>query len=66
MAILKAWLLLHCQHPPGVWWAMTLSMILMCGLLANRFRGDAWVKASFDKESNSMLWEACVPRKPVV
>ncbi|MDQ7783653.1 MAG: MATE family efflux transporter [Desulfomonilaceae bacterium] len=50
----------------GVWWAMTLSMILMCGLLANRFRGDTWVKASFDKESNSMLWEACVPKKPVV
>jgi putative MATE family efflux protein len=50
----------------GVWWAMTASMILMCGLLINRFRGDAWVKASVDKANSTMLWEACVPRKPVV
>ncbi len=50
----------------GVWWAMTLSMILMCSLLINRFRGDSWVKASIDKENSTMLWEACIPRKPVV
>ena len=47
----------------GVWWAMTLSMIIMCGLLINRFRGDAWIKASVDKGSNTMLWEACVGKK---
>lgn len=47
----------------GVWWSMTVSMILMCALLADRFRGDAWVKASIDKETKSMLWEACLDRR---
>lgn len=46
----------------GVWWSMAISMAIMCGLLANRFRGDAWIRASVDKESNTMLWEACVPQ----
>ncbi|MFH1116641.1 MAG: MATE family efflux transporter [Pseudomonadota bacterium] len=50
----------------GIWWAMTISMIIMCSLLINRFRGDSWVKASVDKDNNTMLWEACVPRKPMV
>lgn len=45
----------------GVWWAMTLSMILMCGLLVKRFHGDVWTKASVDKKNNTMLWEACLP-----
>jgi MATE family multidrug resistance protein len=45
----------------GIWWSMTISVVIMCGLLANRFRGNAWMKASVDKTSNSMLWEACLP-----
>jgi MATE family, multidrug efflux pump len=45
----------------GIWWCMTVSIIIMCGLLAHRFRGDAWTKASVDKSSNTMLWEACLP-----
>ena len=44
----------------GIWWSMTISIIIMCGMLANRFRGNAWIKASVDKTSNTMLWEACL------
>jgi putative MATE family efflux protein len=47
----------------GVWWSMTISITIMCGLLVNRFRGNAWIKASLDKRSNTMLWEACLPSK---
>ncbi len=46
----------------GVWWSMAISMAIMCGLLANRFRGNAWIRASMDKESNTMLWEACIQK----
>jgi multidrug resistance protein, MATE family len=45
----------------GIWWSMTVSIVIMCGLLANRFRGNAWIKASVDKTTNTMLWEACLP-----
>jgi multidrug resistance protein, MATE family len=45
----------------GIWWSMTISMILMCSLLAHRFRGDKWIRASIDKETKTMLWEACLP-----
>ncbi len=45
----------------GIWCSMVVSIVLMCGLLANRFRGNAWIKASVDKKSNTMLWEACLP-----
>lgn len=48
----------------GVWWAMTISMIFMCALLAHRFVGDAWTTASVDKESKTLLWEACLPGSP--
>jgi multidrug resistance protein, MATE family len=44
----------------GIWWSMTISMMLMCTLLALRFRGDSWIKASIDKETKTMLWEACL------
>jgi Na+-driven multidrug efflux pump len=44
----------------GVWWAMTVSIIIMCGLLIQRFRGEAWTKASVDEKNKSMLWEACL------
>lgn len=50
----------------GVWWAMTLSMSLMCALLVLRFRGDAWIEASIDKKTKTMLWESCVPGEPTV
>ena len=49
----------------GVWWCMTISIVLMCALLINRFRGDAWTKASLDKTSKTMLWEACLGRSPI-
>lgn len=45
----------------GLWWSMTISMMLMCSLLVLRFRGDKWIKASIDKETKTMLWEACLP-----
>jgi multidrug resistance protein, MATE family len=45
----------------GVWCAMTFSMIIMCGLLIHRFRGNAWVQAAFDKKRNTFLWHACLP-----
>lgn len=48
----------------GVWWAMTISIVLMCALLARRFAGDAWTTASIDKVNKTMLWEACLPKKP--
>jgi len=44
----------------GVWWCLTISVILMCGLLALRFFGNAWVNASVDRKGKSMLWEACI------
>ena len=28
----------------GIWWSMTISIVIMCGMLANRFRGNAWIK----------------------
>ena len=45
----------------GIWWSMTISMMLMCSMLAYRFRGDSWIRASIDKETKTMLWEACLP-----
>ncbi len=48
----------------GVWWAMTISIALMCALLVNRFRGDAWTKASVDKRSKTLFWEACLGSSP--
>jgi multidrug resistance protein, MATE family len=44
----------------GVWWCMTFSIIMMSGLLVNRFRGKAWTKASVDRKTQTMLWEACL------
>jgi Na+-driven multidrug efflux pump len=44
----------------GIWCSMTVSIILMCALLALRFRGEAWISASKEKGKNTMLWEACV------
>jgi putative MATE family efflux protein len=45
--------------PVAIWWAMTFSVIIMCALLAARFRSEVWTEASKEKDSNSMLWEAC-------
>lgn len=50
----------------GVWWAMTISMVFMCALLAYRFAGDVWTTASIDKESKTLLWEACLPGSPAL
>jgi putative MATE family efflux protein len=44
----------------GIWWSMTISMVLMCSLLVHRFYGDKWIAASRDKQTNTMLWEACI------
>ncbi len=44
----------------GVWCAMTISIILMCGLLMARFLGNAWISSSVDKGKKAMLWEACI------
>ncbi len=44
----------------GIWCAMAVSIILMCGLLVARFRGNAWVASSVDKGKKTMLWEACI------
>ncbi len=44
----------------GVWWCMTFSIVIMCGLLVNRFRGNAWMAASVDQKTKTMLWEACL------
>lgn len=44
----------------GIWCAMTLSTMLMCSLLAARFRGAAWISASREKGKAAMLWEACL------
>jgi MATE family multidrug resistance protein len=44
----------------GIWCALTVSIILMCGLLVARFRGNAWMAASKEKGKTAMLWEACV------
>jgi putative MATE family efflux protein len=48
--------------PVAIWWAMTFSVIIMCALLALRFKSEIWTQASKDKNSNAMLWEACAPR----
>ena len=48
----------------GIWWTMTLSIIVMCSLLGYRFSGEAWTHASTDKETKKMLWESCMPRSP--
>jgi len=45
----------------GIWWAMTISIVIMCALFIQRFRGNAWTRASVDKENKQMLWEACLP-----
>ena len=47
-------------HASGVWWCLTTSLILMCGLLVYRFRGGAWTTASIDTKNNTVLWEACL------
>ncbi len=44
----------------GVWCAMTLSIMILCLLMVNRFRGDAWTTASMDKSTKSLMWEACM------
>jgi multidrug resistance protein, MATE family len=49
----------------GVWCCMTISIVLMCALLINRFRGDAWTRASIDKTSKTMLWHACLGRSQI-
>jgi putative MATE family efflux protein len=48
----------------AVWWSMTFSIAVLCALLANRFRGNKWIAASVDKETKTMLWEACISRSP--
>lgn len=48
----------------GIWWAMTASMIALCGLMIYRFSTGVWTTASVDKQSNTLLWEACLPRTP--
>ncbi len=47
--------------PTGIWWAMSISMIVMCGLFTKRFLGSQWTTASIDKSRKSSMWEACVP-----
>ena len=49
----------------GVWWCMTISVILMCALLIKRFHGGAWTHASVDKKTKTMLWQACLGRSPI-
>ena len=44
----------------GIWWAMTNSIIIMCGLFVKRFMGDKWIVASVDKTTKTLLWEACI------
>jgi Na+-driven multidrug efflux pump len=48
----------------SIWWCMTASIICMVSLLVHRFRGDAWTKASLDKKSKTLLWEACLSPSP--
>jgi multidrug resistance protein, MATE family len=57
---------IHVLHTDaaGVWWSMAGSIIIMCGLLIRRFRGEAWTKASLDKGGKKLLWEACLGGKP--
>jgi multidrug resistance protein, MATE family len=50
----------------AVWCCLTISIVLMCGLLAVRFFGNRWITASVDKKSNTMLWEACTGDAAVV
>jgi len=50
--------------PVGIWWAMTISVIILCTWLWVRFRSDVWTTASIDKKNNTMLWEACVDSPP--
>ncbi|MGB9616848.1 MAG: hypothetical protein ACPL7J_05955, partial [Desulfomonilaceae bacterium] len=52
--------------PSGVWWAMTCSMVLMCGLFIKRFSRGEWTTASRDKTQNKLLWEACLPGEAAV
>ncbi|MGC9029082.1 MAG: MATE family efflux transporter [Desulfomonilaceae bacterium] len=52
--------------PSGVWWAMTCSMVLMCGLFIKRFSRGEWARASRDKTQNKLLWEACLPGEGAV
>ncbi len=44
----------------GVWSSMTISMIIMACMLIYRFSGEKWVRASMDKKTNSLLWQACL------
>ena len=44
----------------GVWASMTVSMVFMCSLLVHRFMGEAWMKASLDKKSKTLLWQTCL------
>jgi multidrug resistance protein, MATE family len=44
----------------GIWCAMTISIVLMCGLLVARFLGNEWISSSVDKGKKAMLWEACI------
>ncbi|MCX5873089.1 MAG: MATE family efflux transporter [Deltaproteobacteria bacterium] len=47
--------------PTGIWCCMAVSVVIMCGLLIHRFRGNKWTRASLDKTSETMLWESCLP-----
>ncbi len=57
--------MIHVMHagPIGVWWAMTISIVILCGLMIKRFGGNAWIKASVDRGDKTMLWEACLETK---
>ena len=46
----------------GVWTAMTISMIIMASMLLYRFTGENWIKASFDRKTNTLLWQGCLPQ----
>ena len=52
--------------PTGIWWCMALSVVIMCGMLIARFRGDKWIHASMDKTTKTMLWESCLPVDPSI
>jgi len=50
----------------GIWWSMSISIALMCLLFVLRFRSDAWITASIDKKTHTMLWQACLPPTTIV
>lgn len=50
----------------GIWWSMSISIALMCLMFVLRFRSDAWITASIDKKTHTMLWQACLPPTTIV